>query len=781
MLTACAEDDPQQFIKEGQALFEKGDLKEAGVQFKNALQLNPQLAEAYYGLALLNEKEKNIAAMRVNLQDTISINPNHLDAQVKLGFMFIGQLEKAKEKLGIVVKLSPNNQGVVLLGAAIKYKEGDKSEAKKIIHNVFDSDNANVEAIQLLVPILKNEKLYDEALLVLDRALQKRSADVDMHLLKIGILKEMKKSGEVAQSYASLVKKFPEDKTLRESQIDALVRIGKAELLEPVLREAVDNYPEEMSFKLALVGYLKRINSDEVEDLLKEYIKLYPNEAGLKFRLAGYYIVKKKNEDALDLYKQIVDLDPAGQDGLAAKVRLAEHAFKQGNFVLSERLVAETLVVDKVNSDALLLRAELLLNKRKVDKAVTDLRIVLRDRPDFDKALVLMARASYLNGELEVAESFWKKAIQANPKNLTAISSLAAALIKKGNEEQADELLVKAVKEAPANPSLTEALVKLRAGKKDWAGAESSLNELKQFPQSKLAAQMIAGMLAKMKGEYVDAIEIYKEVLSIQPKAVEALTELPKLYVTLGRREEFIAYLKGFVKENQQDIMARNMLAQVYMYSKRLPEANVLLQESLVLEPKSVKTYQILAKVLVKQGSLEEVEGLYKKALKVLPGNLELMMGLAGYYEHRKSFDLAISAYEGVVLKFPESEEAINNLAFLLVTYSVDQVGMQRAYDLVGRHKDSTSPYFQDTYGWVMLKRGDTEKSIVALKRAVAVIPNNAEFRYHLGESYYAAGDTAASKIELEKSIELASQKGVFDGLDRAKELLKKIEASVGV
>ncbi len=78
MLTACAEEDPQQYIQEGKALLDKGDMEGAQLQFKNALQVNPKLAEAYYGLALIAEKKQDFLAMGKNLLEVVALDPNHV-------------------------------------------------------------------------------------------------------------------------------------------------------------------------------------------------------------------------------------------------------------------------------------------------------------------------------------------------------------------------------------------------------------------------------------------------------------------------------------------------------------------------------------------------------------------------------------------------------------------------------------------------------------------------------------------------------------------------------
>lgn len=355
---------------------------------------------------------------------------------------------------------------------------------------------------------------------------------------------------------------------------------------------------------------------------------------------------------------------------------------------------------------------------------------------------------------------------------------MTSSLVKRGDAEQAEALLVKSIKANPGNSALVEVLVKLRASKKDWAGAEVAVNDLASFPQGVLAAKMLTGMLAEIRGQYQEAIQIYKDILTKQPNAQGALSALPKLYVLLDRREDFIAYLKGFINENSKNAYAHKVLGQVYMFEKKWDGASKVLQVALSLDPKSISTYRLLANVLVRQGKDVEMIELYAKGLDALPGNTDLMMDLAKYYERTKAFDKAVIVYEKVVKISPSNEQATNNLAFLLINSAEDSSALKRAVILVERLKGSANPFFQDTYGWVLFKSGEVEKAVEVLKKAVLAVPDNAEFRYHLGESYFAIGQINASKTELEKSVALTGQEGVLEDRGRAKELLKQISIS---
>ena len=306
------------------------------------------------------------------------------------------------------------------------------------------------------------------------------------------------------------------------------------------------------------------------------------------------------------------------------------------------------------------------------------------------------------------------------------------------------------------------------------------VEEIKKLPQGTLTAQMLSGMLAESQGRYPEAIKFYKEVLSAKPNSELALAAVTRSHYAERRPDELIAYLKTLSQKHSDSIAVYNALGLAYSSEKQWDDAYMTLQEALKRNPKSLPAYRILGGVLTQQGKTKEVEALYRKGLAELPDNPVLMMELAMFYERTKDFAAAIASYNDIISKYPGNDEAVNNLADLLVNSGADQAGLKQALTLAERFKNSPNPYFQDTYGWVLFKSGEVDKALDVLKKAVSSAPDNATMRYHLGEVYHAAGANSASKVELEKALSLAQQQGNFEGIDRAKELLKQVGGSAG-
>ena len=87
VLAACGSPQEREakHIASGKTLYESGDLVKAILEFRNALQINPRGIEARYYVGLILERQGNLPAALSAFQEVSLQDPNHGDAQRKLG------------------------------------------------------------------------------------------------------------------------------------------------------------------------------------------------------------------------------------------------------------------------------------------------------------------------------------------------------------------------------------------------------------------------------------------------------------------------------------------------------------------------------------------------------------------------------------------------------------------------------------------------------------------------------------------------------------------------
>lgn len=637
LLAACTPDDPRQYIENGKELFQKGELQSARVEFLNALQLDPKLADAYFQLGLVDERNQNWAGMLGNLMEAVSLDPKHLEGQLKLGQIFLvgGQIEKAEERTRTALQIKPDDITAQLMQVSIHLRLGHYRAALQGANKILDSHPFMAEAMALKANVLASNKQLDAAIEVIATAIEHNPADVDLRLLKIRFETENRQFDAAVGQYRQLIAEHPELTNLPGALADLLSDMGQKTEAETVLRASIDQHPTEIQAKLRLVDWLEKHRTEQTEATLQGFIQQEPDVALLKFRLADYYLKQRGLTDAASQFQVIADLYRDAPDGLIAKVKLAELALARNEDEKVRTLAEEILSIDSANSDALLLRAGVRLIDHDLDGAVADLRIVLRDRPDSQKAMLLLAQANLLKGESEVAESQWRKMLQADPNNKAAVVALGNELLKRGDLSRAEELAIKAAKINPNDPAPLEILIRLKSFRKDWQGAEEIVGQLDAIPQGQALAKYWHGILVAQQGRGNEAIQAYQAALEMQPGLSKALSALSQVYESAGRLDDLIGYLKKFASEHAAVIPAQVLLAAAYGAQNNWAASDTVLRKASEMAPQDLELKLQWLNAIERQSAARAEETL-KAWLAADSRQTRLKFRLANFYAERQ-------------------------------------------------------------------------------------------------------------------------------------------------
>ncbi len=86
LVAGCGGPDQKKmkFYNKGKALYEKGDYVKAKLEFKNAVQIDPNFADAYYMLGLTAFRTGNLNEAYGSLSKAVDLQPNDVKARVEL-------------------------------------------------------------------------------------------------------------------------------------------------------------------------------------------------------------------------------------------------------------------------------------------------------------------------------------------------------------------------------------------------------------------------------------------------------------------------------------------------------------------------------------------------------------------------------------------------------------------------------------------------------------------------------------------------------------------------
>ena len=762
-----------EYVESGKSLVQEGKLEKARLEFKNAIQIDPRTAEAFYQLALLDEKGQQWKAMYANLSTAEQLDPTNLESPVKLGQLYLlsGNVEKAHGKAKKVLDVQANHVGALVLRASIEMKQQNFGSALKDIEQVLSIDKQNIEAMSVKTISYNQQGDYKKALLVIDEALVIKPDALSLVMIKLSILEEQKDYAAVEKIYRSLRDTKPGERWVVASLAKLLNFQGRYDDAKSVIEVFIRDNPDDRDAKLLLVSLVKTREPTQAIALFEKYIKLYKSDYDLHFAKIKLQLDGGETEEALVGLKEIVAQDSEGNNGRKAAMVLANYNFRQGNMEAVQKSLDRVLAAEPEDEAALILKSKINLLNNNVDQAINDLRLVLRNNLNSDEAMVLIGKAYIQSGSEDLAEDNFRQALSVNPSNQTAALFVADKLLRTDNVDRAESVLSIALQENPNDNALLQALVNIKLRKQDWEGAGPIADAFRTQGNDAVAAYL-EGKILQGQGRYEAAIESYKAAISTEPGMFYALQGLAYSYVELDRKEDLILFLNKLIEQTPKELGQYTLLYNLYVSDKNWVEAISVVKAGLSTEPKWQRGYMLLAGAHQRQGDKVGVRKAYESGLKALPENNAIALQLASAYENEGDFMQAKGLYEDILERDATVDIAANNLASLLMDKFQSSENLQKSLEISQRFEDSSEPYFMDTYAWVNVQLGHLEKAHVILESVIEKAPNVAVFNYHLGALHYKKLDKISAVKYLKQAQTIAKDQGDTTLLSKINELL---------
>lgn len=773
------EDSAARHLEAARQLFAEGDLIKARLELRNAVQLQPRNAEARYLLALISEREQDAKGTLGNLQLAVDADPNYLKARIKLGSYYVvgRRPAEAREFADKALELAPENPQVHVLNARVLLLEGKPDAALEEADLALSLGPDQREAISLAALLHARAGDIDRSMAIIDQGLDAVSvADVEsLRQSRVSILAEVGERERGLAELEALVADYPDTLSYQMALAELYLGTGRGEEAEALIRDLVARDPDNAEWRIRLAQILVRQErAGDAEASLLQAVKDRPNAMGLRLALGGFYEQAGRVDDALSAYQGIADAQPRSDDGLVARNRIAALQVDRDE-EQARATVAGILADAPDNADALLLRAALRISDQQVDEAIADLRLALVKRPTSVRALLGLARAQLLNGNVTLAEEAYRQVLAVDPANASATRELAVLVGNRGETEEAETLLRQALRVEPGDPDASRNLVRALMIQQDFEAAEAEARRMIGQGAAAGVADFQLGQALEAQQDKARAEAAYRAALAKAPTADAPLASLVRLLLDDGRAGQAAAYLEPHVETYPEHLQGRFLLAEVYASQGRVTDAENVYRGVLAERPEVVGAYVGLAGLYAPAS--DERLAVLEEGSEKFPADPQLGLALGSTYEKRQDYEGAIRAYDRA-LKTSDNDVIANNLAALLLDFRNDDESFQRALQLASRFERRTDRHPLNTavLGWAYYRNGDYVKATRYLEQAVASAQQVPQLRYYLGMAYRENGNPVGARQELQIAVDAADDTGVtFTGLDEARAVLKNL------
>jgi tetratricopeptide (TPR) repeat protein len=205
------------------------------------------------------------------------------------------------------------------------------------------------------------------------------------------------------------------------------------------------------------------------------------------------------------------------------------------------------------------------------------------------------------------------------PQKVTYLLESAALLLKAGRTAEAITPLRDAVRLQPSNAIILHdlGLACLEVGRLPDAIAalQSAIANDPRYTD----AYFRLGIALEKLGNINGAIIAYDRATKLLPSLTEAWFRAGALVYTLGHREEAIGCFRRAAVSGGKTSFGRLGRARALLIEDRNADAEQVLRETLVADPKNAMTYDLLGNVLSELGRFEEARACFERAIAIAP------------------------------------------------------------------------------------------------------------------------------------------------------------------
>jgi putative PEP-CTERM system TPR-repeat lipoprotein len=428
-------------------------------------------------------------------------------------------------------------------------------------------------------------------------------------------------------------------------------------------------------------------------------------------------LVGGEGQKAIALYGGLKLSTPAATARF--KVQLAHAWLAVGNAGKAAVALNEALAADPGLAQARVMQIRMQLTASNAEDAARQVEAILAKDPSAKEAWLLKGELllSKGSGSREAAEAAFRKALELDPKFVTAHRALFGSAVFNSDRAAAKKAAEQMRAAVPGHPLsvLTDAQLALQEGR--IGDAEVLTQRLIQAFPDLPAALHLSGLLQLQSGSASQAVRHFRKALTIDPGLENTRLALASAELRAGQAERALVTLGPLIESASPSSQALALAA----------DANLLLGDSAA------------------------AEALYLKAAKAEPDNLRHQARAAVVRLDGGSWADAMGDLQSISDK---SKDTYADLALFTVHLKRGQFREALAgIDKMLAKQPSRASYWNELKGTVEARRRDLPKARAAFERAAELQPGAYSPVGRLVDLDVQAGDQAAALARLQRFL----------------------------
>ena len=460
----------------------------------------------------------------------------------------------------------------------------------------------------------------------------------------------------------------------------------------------------------------------------------------------------------------------------------------QGDFAMAIIELQQALTFDPKVSPIHTAIAECYWNIGKPELAKKHLLIAIKQDPQDEQALQMMADQLIVQREYIEAESIFKQLNKIDPTNIRYIIALGELLKVKKDFSGAMNLYLKAFSLEPGRYELLDNAGRFALQLDDYNKSKSIYKQLSEtVPNEERYLFIYIDLLSKSKS-YIEGIEHIELLNKKYGETAVRNFQLGLLHYRSGNTDKGLYLIENSINEIPQKIDNYFSLFEIYIDSESYNKAESLSDKLIADFPEDWRGYYSRSIVYMNQNnyrgiitllgpvsetfkdiySIQYILGIshnrlkqyddarnyYERALVIQPSSISLLHSMAILYDSLNEWDKSDKIYMNLIKSDSLDAQAFNNYAYSLVERNID---LKRALSMAKKaiSIEPNNASYLDTIGWIYYKLEDLEKAQKFLEASLEIIDDNAVVLEHLGDLMMKGNKSKDAKNYYLRALEL--------------------------
>jgi tetratricopeptide (TPR) repeat protein len=377
--------------------------------------------------------------------------------------------------------------------------------------------------------------------------------------------------------------------------------------------------------------------------------------------------------------------------------------------------------------------------------------------PQKAKAKYFAAGQGYMKkGQYGDAVIEFRNALRLDPRFVEAYYELAQADLAQHDWSSAYGYLEKTIELDPSRLDARLDRGRLYLAARQFDKAEDEANFVITQDSGHVAAHQLLGAALIGEQKPAQALAAFSKVTELLPDNPSAFVNVALVEISLHHYDDAERHLKKAIAVDPKSIQAYTDLANFYRLQNRVPEAQQVLRDGIAKNPDGIPLYLDSVSILVSQDKADEAEVLLGNLRAAIPNSTDATVAIGDFYFHRQETDKALTEYRRGLALSPKNIDIEKRMQDLYIATNQQQLAIDLDHELMKEvPKDVT---VRVNHGRLLMMEGNSHDAINYLQSVIADAVDSAEAHYYLAMAFWQNGDLAQGQKALLDALKVSPE-----------------------